>query len=190
MCSAVGLKVIVGNHFYHFESPMIMSAAKALPEQHRVSLELFGCDHWEASSTVLNQWCITSHTTQWEWKKTTAPTTSSRSYHISARFWLHAPTDDVNITGCLSASYLKRSLSLFVREDVDFCNSWLWSSVQSGIKKFKRVTCFFCDSFCKVNKRGVATVITLRGLSLHKSSIISTEASQTQPQVWNYTWTS
>ncbi|KAM3607313.1 uncharacterized protein V6R79_005516 [Siganus canaliculatus] len=45
MCNAEGLKVVVGNHFYKFESPMVMVAGRALPEQHKVSLELFGCDH-------------------------------------------------------------------------------------------------------------------------------------------------
>lgn len=45
MCNAEGVKVIAGNHFYHFASPMLFVAARALPEQHRVSLELFGCDH-------------------------------------------------------------------------------------------------------------------------------------------------
>uniref|UniRef100_A0A667ZDR5 Hemopexin a n=1 Tax=Myripristis murdjan TaxID=586833 RepID=A0A667ZDR5_9TELE len=45
MCGSTGVKAIVGNHFYHFDSVMLMVAAKALPEQHRVSQELFGCDH-------------------------------------------------------------------------------------------------------------------------------------------------
>ncbi len=45
MCDVGGIKVIVGNHFYHFESPLLLVASKALPEQHKVSLELFGCDH-------------------------------------------------------------------------------------------------------------------------------------------------
>ncbi|KAM6934809.1 hemopexin [Xenentodon cancila] len=45
MCGPAGVKVIVGNHYYHFDSVMLFVAARALPEQHRVSLELFGCDH-------------------------------------------------------------------------------------------------------------------------------------------------
>uniref|UniRef100_A0A3P8RTX7 Hemopexin n=1 Tax=Amphiprion percula TaxID=161767 RepID=A0A3P8RTX7_AMPPE len=45
MCGPGGLKVIVGNHYYHFDSVMLFVAGRALPEQHRVSLELFGCDH-------------------------------------------------------------------------------------------------------------------------------------------------
>lgn len=45
MCNAEGVTVIVRNHFYKFESTMVMVAGRALPEQHRVSLELFGCDH-------------------------------------------------------------------------------------------------------------------------------------------------
>lgn len=45
MCNAEGVTVVVGNHFYKFESTMVMVAGRALPEQHRVSLELFGCDH-------------------------------------------------------------------------------------------------------------------------------------------------
>lgn len=45
MCGKDGLKIIVGNHFYHFDSPMVMQAAKMIPEARRVSTELFGCDH-------------------------------------------------------------------------------------------------------------------------------------------------
>lgn len=45
MVDSEGLKVIVGNHFYVFGSPMLFIAGRALPEQRRVSLELFGCDH-------------------------------------------------------------------------------------------------------------------------------------------------
>lgn len=44
-CGPGGVKVFVGNHYYHFASVMIMVVGRALPEQHRVSLELFGCDH-------------------------------------------------------------------------------------------------------------------------------------------------
>lgn len=45
MCDSEGVKVIVGNHLYIFSSPMVFIAGRALPEQRRVSLELFGCDH-------------------------------------------------------------------------------------------------------------------------------------------------
>lgn len=45
MCGPRGLSVVVGNHYYHFDSVMLMVAARALPDQHRVSTELFGCDH-------------------------------------------------------------------------------------------------------------------------------------------------
>ncbi|KAK5622901.1 hypothetical protein CRENBAI_022702 [Crenichthys baileyi] len=45
MCGPGGVKVIRGNHFYHFDSVMLFVASRALPEQHKVSLELFGCDH-------------------------------------------------------------------------------------------------------------------------------------------------
>ncbi|KAM6978330.1 hemopexin [Tautogolabrus adspersus] len=45
MCHGGGFKVIVGNHFYHFDSPMTFIAGKVIPEQHKVSMELFGCDH-------------------------------------------------------------------------------------------------------------------------------------------------
>jgi len=45
MCGPKGVGVIVGNHYYNFESTTIFALAKALPEQHRVSMELFGCDH-------------------------------------------------------------------------------------------------------------------------------------------------
>ncbi|XP_041663611.1 hemopexin [Cheilinus undulatus] len=45
MCHDEGLKVVAGNHYYNFESPMIFSTAKSIPEQHKVSMDLFGCDH-------------------------------------------------------------------------------------------------------------------------------------------------
>lgn len=45
MCGPGGVKVIIGNHFYHFDSTKLLSTARSLPEQHKVSLELFGCDH-------------------------------------------------------------------------------------------------------------------------------------------------
>ncbi|XP_029138689.2 hemopexin [Labrus bergylta] len=45
MCHRGGIKVVVGNHFYHFESPMMLSTGRLIPEQHKVSMELFGCDH-------------------------------------------------------------------------------------------------------------------------------------------------
>ncbi|XP_062332630.1 hemopexin-like [Osmerus eperlanus] len=45
MCGPDGVKVIVGHHYDHFESVKVMLMARVFPEQHRVSLELFGCDH-------------------------------------------------------------------------------------------------------------------------------------------------
>lgn len=44
-CDRQGVKVIVGNHFYGFYNPMVLILARVLPKQHRVSVELFGCDH-------------------------------------------------------------------------------------------------------------------------------------------------
>lgn len=45
MCDSKGVYVIVGNYYYRFDSIMLMLASKAVPEQHHVSLELFGSDH-------------------------------------------------------------------------------------------------------------------------------------------------
>ncbi|XP_070832629.1 hemopexin [Chaetodon trifascialis] len=45
MCNAEGVTVIVGSHFYRFKSTQLLVSENTLPEQHRVSLELFGCDH-------------------------------------------------------------------------------------------------------------------------------------------------
>ncbi|KAK2840091.1 hypothetical protein Q5P01_013831 [Channa striata] len=45
MCGPGGVSVFVGNHYYHFASTMLFVAGRALPEQHRISQELFGCDH-------------------------------------------------------------------------------------------------------------------------------------------------
>ncbi|XP_034549283.1 hemopexin [Notolabrus celidotus] len=44
-CHSGGLEVIVGNHYYHYESPMLFATGKMIPEQHKVSMEMFGCDH-------------------------------------------------------------------------------------------------------------------------------------------------
>ncbi|KAG7503431.1 warm temperature acclimation-related 65 kDa [Solea senegalensis] len=44
-CDKDGIKVIVGNHYYTFESLKVLATGRALPEQHRVSQDLFGCDH-------------------------------------------------------------------------------------------------------------------------------------------------
>ncbi|XP_061142877.1 hemopexin [Syngnathus typhle] len=45
MCDPHGVRVIVGNHFYHFDNIQLFVAGRAIPEQHRVSMDLFGCDH-------------------------------------------------------------------------------------------------------------------------------------------------
>ncbi|KAG7244999.1 hypothetical protein INR49_023565 [Caranx melampygus] len=45
MCDATGVKLLIDSYFYHFASPMEMVAAKALPEKHKISRELFGCNH-------------------------------------------------------------------------------------------------------------------------------------------------
>lgn len=44
ICGPKGVTVI-SNYYYQYASPMIVMMAKMLPEQHRVSQELFGCDH-------------------------------------------------------------------------------------------------------------------------------------------------
>ncbi len=45
MCGPKGVTVVTGNHYYQYASPMIMIMARIMPEQHKVSQELFGCDH-------------------------------------------------------------------------------------------------------------------------------------------------
>ncbi|XP_061826946.1 hemopexin [Nerophis lumbriciformis] len=45
MCGPKGVKVVVGNHYYQFDSIALLVGAKAIPEQHRVAMDLFGCDH-------------------------------------------------------------------------------------------------------------------------------------------------
>lgn len=45
MCGPKGVTVVTGNHYYIYESPMIMMMGKIKPEPHKVSQELFGCDH-------------------------------------------------------------------------------------------------------------------------------------------------
>ncbi|KAK1797554.1 hypothetical protein P4O66_000847 [Electrophorus voltai] len=46
MCGTKGVTVMIGSHFYHFGSPMLMLASKAIPVKHDVAKELFGCDHY------------------------------------------------------------------------------------------------------------------------------------------------
>uniref|UniRef100_A0A8C1M3J4 Hemopexin n=1 Tax=Cyprinus carpio TaxID=7962 RepID=A0A8C1M3J4_CYPCA len=45
MCGPKGVTVVIGNHYYLYDSPKIMMMARIMPEQHRVSQGLFGCDH-------------------------------------------------------------------------------------------------------------------------------------------------
>lgn len=45
MCGPKGVTVVIGNHFYNYQSVMIMLMGRMLPEPHKVSQELFGCDH-------------------------------------------------------------------------------------------------------------------------------------------------
>lgn len=45
LCDSRGVYVVKGSHLYHFESLMLMVAGRSLPEQRRVSVDMFGCDH-------------------------------------------------------------------------------------------------------------------------------------------------
>ncbi|CAL8370462.1 unnamed protein product [Arctogadus glacialis] len=45
MCGGSGVDLVVGSHFYHFNSTKMMFLARSLPEQLRVSRVLLGCDH-------------------------------------------------------------------------------------------------------------------------------------------------
>uniref|UniRef100_A0A4W5JF99 Hemopexin n=1 Tax=Hucho hucho TaxID=62062 RepID=A0A4W5JF99_9TELE len=45
MCGPEGVKLFKGNHYFHFQSLKVMLMAKAIPEEHKTALELFGCDH-------------------------------------------------------------------------------------------------------------------------------------------------
>lgn len=45
MCGPKGVTVVIGNHYYIYDTPTIMMKSKIMPEQHKVSQELFGCDH-------------------------------------------------------------------------------------------------------------------------------------------------
>ncbi|CAB1329142.1 unnamed protein product [Coregonus sp. 'balchen'] len=45
MCGPDGVKLFKGNHYYHFPSVKIMLMARAIPQEHKTALELFGCDH-------------------------------------------------------------------------------------------------------------------------------------------------
>ncbi|XP_053732769.1 hemopexin [Synchiropus splendidus] len=44
-CGPHGVRVFVGNHFYDYDSVMLLVAGRHLPEQKKISMELFGCDH-------------------------------------------------------------------------------------------------------------------------------------------------
>ncbi len=45
MCGPKGVTVVIGNHYYQYASLMMMTMARIMPELHKVSQELFGCDH-------------------------------------------------------------------------------------------------------------------------------------------------
>ena len=45
MCGEMGINLIVGNHYYHFDSSKLLFLARSLPDQQRVSRVLLGCDH-------------------------------------------------------------------------------------------------------------------------------------------------
>ncbi|KAI1885206.1 hypothetical protein AGOR_G00217790 [Albula goreensis] len=45
VCGPSDLKILRGSHYYEYESPMVFAASKLLPEQHKISSELLGCDH-------------------------------------------------------------------------------------------------------------------------------------------------
>ncbi|XP_056321489.1 hemopexin [Danio aesculapii] len=45
MCGPKGVTVVIGNHFYNYDSVPVMLMAKIMPEQQKVSQQLFGCDH-------------------------------------------------------------------------------------------------------------------------------------------------
>nr|XP_055071709.1 hemopexin [Misgurnus anguillicaudatus] len=45
MCGPNGVTIITGNHFYNYESIMLMLVGKIMPVEKKVSHDLFGCDH-------------------------------------------------------------------------------------------------------------------------------------------------
>jgi len=45
MCGPSGIKVFVGAEYFEYETPMLLAYSRIKPEPHKVSLEMFGCDH-------------------------------------------------------------------------------------------------------------------------------------------------
>ncbi|KAI7808569.1 hemopexin precursor [Triplophysa rosa] len=45
MCGPKGVTVVIGNHYYNYQTVLIMLMGRMLPEQQKVSQHLFGCDH-------------------------------------------------------------------------------------------------------------------------------------------------
>ena len=45
MCGPNGIKVFVGADYFEYETPMVLAFGRIRPEPHKVSLEMFGCDH-------------------------------------------------------------------------------------------------------------------------------------------------
>ncbi|MFT7799498.1 hemopexin-like [Arapaima gigas] len=44
-CGPEGVKILAGSYYYNYESPQVLVASRILPQPHKVSVELFGCDH-------------------------------------------------------------------------------------------------------------------------------------------------
>ena len=45
MCSPSGVRVTVGAQFYEYESPRLLAFSRIRPQPHKITLEMFGCDH-------------------------------------------------------------------------------------------------------------------------------------------------
>ncbi|XP_056611775.1 hemopexin [Triplophysa dalaica] len=45
MCGPKGVTLVIGNHYFNYQSVMIMLMGRILPEPQKLSQDLFGCDH-------------------------------------------------------------------------------------------------------------------------------------------------
>lgn len=43
-CHTDGVKVFVGGEYYLYQSPTLLTTSKILPEPHKMSSEMFGCE--------------------------------------------------------------------------------------------------------------------------------------------------
>ena len=45
MCGPNGIRVFVGPEYFEYKTPKLLAYSRMRPEPHKITLEMFGCDH-------------------------------------------------------------------------------------------------------------------------------------------------